>query len=85
MYQIQISNTVYHQFRKLSAINQQRVKNAIARLSENPRPPGVKKLVGDGNEDDYRIRVGDYRVLYHINDNTKQLTIYRVNSRENAY
>ena len=85
MYQIQISNTVYHQFRKLSAINQQRVKNAIARLSGTPRPSGVKKLVGEGNEDDYRIRVGDYRVLYHINDNTRLITIFRVNSRENTY
>lgn len=85
MYQIQISNSVYHQFRKLAAKNQQRVKEAIAGLSENPRPPGVKKLVGEGNEDDYRIRVGDYRVLYHINDNSKQVIVYRVNSRENVY
>jgi mRNA interferase RelE/StbE len=85
MYQIQISNTAYHQFRKLSATNQRRVKNAIAVLSDNPRPPGIKKLIGEGNEDDYRIRVGDFRVLFHVDDNTKQIIIYRVSSRENAY
>jgi mRNA interferase RelE/StbE len=85
MYQIQISNSFYHQFRKLAAKNQQRVKDAIADLSENPRPPGVKKLVGQGNEDDYRIRVGDYRVLFHINDKSRQVIVYRVNSRENVY
>lgn len=47
----------------------------ILQLALNPRPPGCKKLVG---EDGFRIRSGDYRILYRIEDSNKQVFIYRI-------
>ena len=83
MYQLEITNTAHHQLRQLSPINLQRVHAAIEQLSQNPRPKGVKKLKGE--VDFYRIRVGNYRILYEINDAAKIIIIERVMSRENAY
>jgi mRNA interferase RelE/StbE len=83
MYQVEITNTAHHQLRQLSPVNLQRVHEAIEQLSRNPRPNGVKKLKGD--VDFYRIRVGNYRILYEINDAAKLIIIERVMSRENAY
>jgi mRNA interferase RelE/StbE len=60
-----------------------RLGQAIDRLSENPRPPGSKKLVGFENE--WRLRVGNYRVLYVVDDSTKRVTIARVAHRREAY
>lgn len=60
----------------------QRIKNEIILLSNNPRPYGALKLT---NENGYRIRVGDYRVLYRIDDKEKEIFIYRVKQRKEAY
>ena len=58
------------------------IKASIADLAENPRPYGYKKLKG---EDAYRIRVGDYRVIYEINDNTIIVTVVTVGHRKDIY
>jgi mRNA interferase RelE/StbE len=83
VYQIEITNTAHHHLRNLSPINRQRVHKAIEQLSQNPRPVGVKKLRGE--IDFYRIRVGDYRILYEIDDAAKSISITRISPRENAY
>ena len=83
MYQIEITNTAHHQLRQLSPVNLQRVHEAIKQLSQNPRPNGVKKLKGE--VDFYRIRVGNYRILYEIDDAARLICVQRVMSRENAY
>ena len=85
MYQKEISGTAHHQLRKLSVINQRRVNNAIGQLSNNPRPFGVKKLKGEDGKDIYRIRVGNYRILYRVDDSTRLISIYRIMPRENVY
>jgi mRNA interferase RelE/StbE len=54
----------------------------VDRLGENPRPPDAKKLKGSA---DYRLRVGPYRILYDINDETSTVTVYRVKHRREAY
>ena len=51
------------------------IDKAIFSLSSNPRPYGSKKLTGKGG---YRIRVGNYRVLYTIDDTGKTVVIYRI-------
>jgi mRNA interferase RelE/StbE len=51
-------------------------------LSDNPRHSGSKKLTA---REGYRIRVGDYRVLYKIDDNAKVVTVYRVKARGDVY
>jgi mRNA interferase RelE/StbE len=83
MYQIEITNTAHHHLRNLSHINQRRLHEAIKQLCQNPRPDGVKKL--KGAVDFYRIRVGDYRILYEIDDTGKLIIVVRVLPRENAY
>lgn len=60
----------------------ERVLKKIRALSRAPRPPGCLKLTG---EEGYRIRVGDYRVLYRIDDDSKRVFIYRIKHRKDAY
>jgi len=82
VYRLEISQTAHRQIRKLPASTRERINKAIAGLGENPRPYGTRKLTaGEG----YRIRVGDYRVLYKVNDEARVVTIYRVMSREDVY
>ena len=60
-----------------------RSEKAIGRLADDPRPPGTKKLIGFDKE--WRLRVGDYRILYIINDAEQQIVIARVAHRREAY
>jgi mRNA interferase RelE/StbE len=55
---------------------------AIAALSENPRPPGATKLV---NRPESRIRVGNYRVLYQVDDKNRTVTVVSVSHRRDVY
>ena len=82
MYRLEVSRTAHRQIRRLPAQTQERVHKAISDLAENPRPPGAKKLTA---RDGYRIRVGDYRILYQVDDGAKGVIIYRVMSRGDVY
>ena len=82
MYRLEVSHTAHRQIRRLSAQTQDRVNRAIARLAENPRPPGAKKLTA---REGYRVRVGDYRILYQVDDEAKVVIIYRIMSRGDVY
>ena len=66
----------------LSASEQERVIAAIRKLAHNPRPAGVKKLSG---REAWRIRVGDYRVIYEINDNELTVLVVDVGHRREIY
>ena len=58
------------------------IKNKILSFSGNPRPFGCQKLT---NEEGYRIRTGDFRILYRIDDGAKEVIIYRIKHRREAY
>jgi mRNA interferase RelE/StbE len=58
------------------------IKTAIANLAENPRSFGYKKLRG---EDAYRIRVGDYRIIYEIDDTKVIVTVVSVGNSKDIY
>ncbi len=58
------------------------VSQHIDRLEENPRPPDAKKLQ---ERTDYSLRVGVYRILYDIDDESRTVTVYRVKHRREAY
>lgn len=60
-----------------------RVTERMIALEEDPRPPGCKKLTGE--EDLYRIRVGDYRVVYEVDDGERGVRIARVRHRREVY
>ena len=60
-----------------------RVLKAIHPLSIQPRPAGARKLSGSKN--DWRLRVGEYRVLYEIADSIRIVRIYRIRHRRDVY
>ena len=74
-----------HAQRELAAFSQEaykRVRDAIRKLSEEPRPPGCAKLSG---REGWRIRVGNYRVIYEIDDARCKLTVVHVGHRRDVY
>jgi len=60
-----------------------RMATAIDLLQDNPRPAGARKLRGQQRA--WRIRVGDYRVLYQVDDRQRIITVYRIRHRREAY
>jgi len=60
-----------------------RVDRKILSLADNPRPAGCKKL--KGYKDQWRLRVGDWRVVYIIDDTAKRVSITRVRHRREVY
>jgi mRNA interferase RelE/StbE len=82
VYRLEVSHTAHRQICILPPQTQERINKAIALLSENPHHPGNKKLT---SREGYRIRFGDYRVLYQIDDGSKVVTVYRVKARGDVY
>ena len=62
---------------------QKRILDEIKKLSEDPRPRGSVKLIGEENT--YRIRIGDYRVLYEIHYNQKTVLLVKIDKRSRVY
>ena len=60
-----------------------RIDHKIIALADNPRPAGSKKL--RGYKDHWRLRVGDWRVIYTIDDTAKRVSITRVRHRREVY
>ncbi len=69
--------------RKLSPKVRPRVNQALLALENEPRPHGVTKLAGYANR--WRVRVGDYRVIYQIDDQAQEVTVLRIAHRREAY
>jgi mRNA interferase RelE/StbE len=60
----------------------ERIEGAIDELADDPRPRGVEKLEGLGT---YRIRVGDYRVVFAVDDGERIVTIAKIAHRREVY
>ncbi|MCH7664512.1 MAG: type II toxin-antitoxin system RelE/ParE family toxin [Acidobacteria bacterium] len=60
----------------------ERVRDRIRALAEDPRPPGCLKLVG---REGWRLRVGNYRVVYEIDDAEEKITVLHVGHRRDIY
>ncbi|MGC1309067.1 MAG: type II toxin-antitoxin system RelE/ParE family toxin [Phormidesmis sp.] len=82
-YQVEFTRKANKQFQALPAQEKKRIAPKIADLAKEPRPQGVVKLSGEENA--YRIRVGNYRVVYNIEDTRLQVLVFRVDHRRNAY
>ena len=82
-YSVELTSAAAKQVRKLDAPARARVLRALAGLGDEPRPSGVKKLVGTDNA--WRIRVGDYRVIYEIDDGSVVVVVFRVAHRRDVY
>jgi mRNA interferase RelE/StbE len=82
-YRLELSPRASRDLKRLPARAQERVKVHIDTLAQAPRPRGVVKLEGEINA--YRIRVGDYRVLYEIHDQVLVVIVLKVADRKEAY
>ncbi|HSM80300.1 MAG TPA: type II toxin-antitoxin system RelE/ParE family toxin [Nodosilinea sp.] len=82
-YEVQFKASAAKEFRKLTPDLKARIRTAISALQQDPRPPGVKKLVGETHL--YRLRVGDFRVIYEIDDAAKRLVVTRIRHRRDVY
>ncbi len=83
MYKLTIKKSAEKHMDSLPNAIRERIVTAILGLRENPRPPGCLKLKGE--DDLWRIRVGDYRVVSSIKDDVLIVLVVRVANRKNVY
>ena len=81
-YTVEISSSAQRQFKKLPEAIQEQLILKILTLEETPRPIGIKKLQAFHY---YRIRLGDYRVVYSINDKIRLIKILDLGHRKDIY
>ena len=82
-YTVIIKPAAERELRRLGPEIQLRLQPHIADLARAPRPPGYKKLVGLGGL--YRIRVGDYRVVYEVRDEVLLVLVVKIGHRSRIY
>jgi mRNA interferase RelE/StbE len=82
MYRIRVEKKAAEFFRKLDSFNQERIGRRIEQLKTNPRlgVPLTGNLTGL-----WKLRVGDYRVIYHLNDSELVVAIIKMGHRRNVY
>ena len=81
-YEVRIISAAEKEMDKLPAAVHKRISRRILTLEDNPRPRGTKKLSGG---EEYRLRIGDYRVLYTVDDKNGVVTIFAVGHRREIY
>ncbi|PIY83815.1 MAG: type II toxin-antitoxin system mRNA interferase toxin, RelE/StbE family [Candidatus Omnitrophica bacterium CG_4_10_14_0_8_um_filter_44_12] len=81
-YRIEIKKSAAKEIEQLSRKDMKAVIGTIGSLSDNPRPHGSKKLSG---QEKYRIRCGNYRILYAIEDNVLIVYVVKVGHRKDVY
>jgi len=82
IYAVEFTKSAQKELSKLPIEVSIRIAKAILKLSENPRIGSVRPMVGVSS---WRLRVGDYRVIYDISDNTFTILIIRVRHRKEVY
>jgi mRNA interferase RelE/StbE len=83
MYRVLLERAAEKDLNRLSSEIHDRVITAIRGLASDPRPPGCRKLAG--SKHDWRIRVGDYRVVYEIADQIRVVRVNCVRHRREVY
>jgi len=81
-YALIIERRAQRSLSRIAAQDRDRITGAIRGLADEPRPHGVKKLSG---RDAWRIRVGDYRVLYEIHDDLLLILVVDIGHRREIY
>lgn len=81
-YAVEIKKSAEREMNRLPDAIHRRVSQRILALESDPRPRGSQKLEGG---EGYRLRVGDYRMLYAIDDQERRVLIYSVAHRREAY
>ena len=81
-YKVEIKKSAIKEIEHLPRRDLQAVLDKISSLAENPRPHDCKKLSG---QEKYRVRCGDYRILYSIEDNVLVVFVVKVGHRKDVY
>ena len=82
-HRVRVPRRVQRQLDKLPSTMFPRIDRQILALHEEPRPPGVKKMKARTSA--YRVRVGDYRILFEIDDAAQEVTLIEIANRREAY
>jgi mRNA interferase RelE/StbE len=82
-YAIEFASSAVREFKALDRGIQRRIATNIDELAANPFPPGAKKL--QGSEDQYRIRIGDYRVVYRVDGKRVTILVLKIGHRREVY
>jgi len=82
VYRVELRQRVQDKLDSLSESDREMVIDALLSLEENPRPRGVEKIRG---KELWRVRKGDYRVVYDVDDDAKIVTVVRIGHRKDVY
>ena len=82
MYELVVRGKVRKSLTRLPGNVYRRVSDAIEGLREEPRPPGCRKL---SDREGWRLRIGNYRVIYEIDDEARVITVLQVGHRRDVY
>lgn len=82
VYKISIKPTALKDLDSLPDKEVKKIAKRLLQLKENPRPIGVQKLSSD---EGYRIRIGNYRILFEVNDESQIIFVYRIKHRKDVY
>jgi len=83
VYTVSVGNSAQKEIKTLEHGMRVRIIRSLRSLADEPRPQGCRKLVGSQNR--WRIRVGDYRVIYTVDDAGRVVEIVAVRHRSKAY
>ncbi len=81
-YRIEIKKSAAKELKKITNKDRERIIERIQGLAQDPRPVGSKKLSG---EEKYRIRLGDYRILYQVFDDIVLVVVVKIGHRRDVY
>ena len=83
LFEINWKSSSEHDLKKIDRQYIARILDAIESLMDNPFPSQSKKL--KDSESSYRLRIGDYRIIYQVDSKKKEITIYYIRHRKDAY
>lgn len=84
-YNVQITHKIAKKLLRLPKKDQKKIVEKIDLLTVNPKPDGYKKLSGQSNPALYRIRIGDYRIIYAVEEDRLIILIVEVGHRKDIY
>ncbi len=82
VYRIEFRPAALREFRKIDRSMQPRIQGAITLLAQDPRPPASRQLRG---REGYRLRIGDYRIIYSIDDGVLLIVVITIGHRRDVY
>jgi len=82
-YKVELSNTAFKALKKIPKNDLQRILKIITQFETDPFPHGSIKLAGE--EDAYRVRMGDYRIIYEVHNNILVILVLKIGHRKEVY